>query len=102
MRAMIFFSVWLTLTAETVSLRVAFAQAAGDEDPAACLVVDPTSTPLNVRTAPQGPVVGTVANGQPVRILRQTKDPRGRPWAFIAGANSLPIGWVFREYLVCR
>jgi hypothetical protein len=69
---------------------------------AACVVVDPTSTPLNVRTAPYGQIVGTVPNGRPVRILNQANDPRGKPWANIADTNSRPLGWVFREYLVCR
>jgi Bacterial SH3 domain len=68
----------------------------------ACVVVDPTSTPLNIRTAPNGQIVGTIPNGQPVRILNQTKDTLGKPWASIADANSRPLGWVFREYLVCR
>ena len=71
-------------------------------DLAECLVVDPSSTPLNIRTAPQGPITGTIPNGQPVRIIRQTKDSRGEPWAYIADATSRPLGWVFRDYLVCR
>ena len=72
------------------------------DDLATCVVVDPTSTPLNIRTAPDGQIVGTIPNGKPVRVLNQTKDSHGKPWANIADANSLPLGWVFKEYLVCR
>ena len=35
----------------------------------ACVVVDPTSTPLNIRTAPNGQITGTLPNGQAIRIL---------------------------------
>jgi len=81
------------------------AGARAQSDPAPeCLVVDPTPTPLNVRTAPQGQIVGTISNGQSVRILDQAEDAGGKRWAHIANpnSNSRPLGWVFREYLVCR
>ena len=70
-------------------------------DQSTCVVVDPTTTPLNVRTAPNGQVIGTIPNGQPVRILNLRNGSHGDLWAYIAD-NSRPIGWVFREYLVCR
>jgi hypothetical protein len=66
-----------------------------------CIVADPTPTPLNVRMAPNGQILGAVANGVPVRVLeRQTVN--GKAWALIepleAGAKS---GWVFSSYLNC-
>ncbi|QHP71718.1 SH3 domain-containing protein [Bradyrhizobium sp. LCT2] len=72
------------------------------DDLPACVVVGPTSTPLNVRAAPQGQILSAISNGQLVRILDETKDSRGKHWAHIADANSRPVGWVFREYLACR
>lgn len=67
-----------------------------------CTVTDPTGTPLNVRTDPNGRIVGTVRNGQPVTILDTTADGRGRPWVYIAESRSGdPIGWVFREFVSC-
>jgi hypothetical protein len=66
-----------------------------------CLVADPTPTPLNVRMAPNGQILGAVANGASVRVLeRQTVN--GEAWALIepqqTGAKS---GWVFSIYLNC-
>lgn len=67
-----------------------------------CVVTDPTGTPLNVRTHPNGQVVGIVPNGRPVRILDTAGDPRGRPWAYVAERETgEPIGWVFREFVSC-
>jgi hypothetical protein len=66
-----------------------------------CIVADPTPTPLNIRMAPNGQILGAVANGVSVRVLeRQTVN--GKAWALIepqqAGAKS---GWVFSSYLAC-
>jgi hypothetical protein len=66
-----------------------------------CIVADPTPTPLNIRMAPNGQILGAVANGVLVRVLeRQTVN--GKAWALIepleAGAKS---GWVFSSYLNC-
>ncbi|WP_354097258.1 SH3 domain-containing protein [Bradyrhizobium sp. S3.2.12] len=72
------------------------------DDRGACVVVDPTSTPLNVRAVPQGQILSVVSNGQLVRVLEETTDAHGKRWAHIADANSQPVGWVFREYLACR
>lgn len=69
---------------------------------AQCVVVDPTPTPLNVRTEPQGRIVSTISNGQLVSVLRETNDGGGKRWSYVADATSHPIGWVFREYLACR
>ena len=91
-----------TSIAVTWTPALAVAQTDPSVTPAECVVVDPTSTPLNMRTVPNGQVMATIANGQAVRMLSQTKDSRGRPWANIADANLRPLGWVFREYLVCR
>ena len=67
-----------------------------------CVIADPTSTPLNVRSSPHGTIVGTVANGSRARILDQAKDRGGEPWVYIADASARPLGWVVRNYIVCR
>ncbi|MBR1282823.1 SH3 domain-containing protein [Bradyrhizobium sp. AUGA SZCCT0177] len=66
-----------------------------------CIVADPTGTPLNIRTSPNGKIVGKIANGERIRISDQTTED-GKQWAYISNAASRPIGWVFRKFLVCR
>lgn len=77
-------------------------QSSRDASAANCSVADPTPTPLNIRTSPNGKIVRTITNGERVRILDQTRDPRGKQWVYIADVGSQPLGWVFREYLACR
>lgn len=71
-----------------------------------CVVADPTGTLLNVRTAPNGRVVGQIANGVWVRVGDMAAE-NGKPWAFIhdsdmTGTRGDPLGWVFARYLNCR
>lgn len=67
-----------------------------------CRVMDPTGTPLNVRTAPMGRVVATIENGYLVSILDQTRDRQGKPWVYVARrADGEPLGWVYREFIAC-
>jgi Bacterial SH3 domain len=67
-----------------------------------CRVMDPTGTPLNVRTSPNGTIVGALRNGVLVSVIDRTVDGRGRPWVYIAHrASRRPIGWVFREFIAC-
>ena len=70
---------------------------------AACIVADPTGTPLNVRLAPYAASLGTIENGVPVLIRETTYDSKGQPWVHIVQAGSgSEIGWVYRKYLDCR
>jgi uncharacterized protein YraI len=62
---------------------------------AACIVTDPTGTPLNIRSSPNGQIVGTLRNGTSVSIRGTASDSQGRLWANIG------IGWVFREFISC-
>ena len=67
-----------------------------------CRVADPTSTPLNVRTAPDGTIVGTLNNGLRVTVLDHSSRG-GREWAYVGRSEDrVPIGWVFKNYLDCR
>jgi hypothetical protein len=67
-----------------------------------CRVMDPTGTPLNVRTAPNGQIVGALHNGLLVSVVDQAVDANGRPWVYISRYdNGLALGWVFREFIAC-
>jgi hypothetical protein len=66
---------------------------------AQCVVADPTDTPLNVRTRPNGPVLSNFTNGSTVDIL----DREGN-WVFAANhGEDVGAGWVYLPYLArCR
>lgn len=67
-----------------------------------CRVADPTHTPLNVRSTPDGQPVGTLSNGEQVTALDHSQH-RGKDWVFVGkAADRTPIGWVFQDYLDCR
>ena len=69
-----------------------------------CVVSDPTGTPLNIRTVPNGgDVVETLTNGTKIRIVSTQKDGRGRIWSQIErDAGGQVLGWVYQDYLECR
>lgn len=67
-----------------------------------CKVTDPTGTPLNVRAAVAGKIIGKLANGKVVYITESRYDDKGRPWVLIFDAKTDNyIGWVFREFVSC-
>ena len=69
---------------------------------ARCRVMDPTGTPLNVRTGPNGRVVGEIDNGALVTIYDRTTDARGRPWVYVGRySDGRAMGWVYREFIAC-
>jgi Bacterial SH3 domain/PAN domain len=66
-----------------------------------CRVADPTGTPLNVRTSPDGKIVGTLSKGTIVTVLDNSTS-LGKMWAYVARAeDQRHLGWVFRDYLDC-
>ena len=67
----------------------------------ACVVNDPTPTPMNYRTAPNRRVLGSIGNGQTVSIKDTTLDASGKRWAFIADGNGATLGWAFQGYIRC-
>jgi uncharacterized protein YraI len=79
---------------KAVLVAIAFLTA-GSAAQAACIVTDPTGTPLNIRSSPNGGIVGTLRNGTSVTIQTVAYDGQGRPWAYIG------VGWVFREFVTC-
>ena len=52
------------------------AAATGDR----CKVTDPTGTPLNGRSGPNGKITGKLANGALVSITEYADDANGKPW----------------------
>ena len=88
------------IMALAVSISCAYATSAAAQS--RCRVMDPTGTPLNVRSSPSGNIVGTLTNGMLVSVVDNSIDANGKPWAYIARySDGVPIGWVFREFIAC-
>lgn len=66
-----------------------------------CIVTDPTGTPLNVRSTPQGNIVGTLQNGSNVRVVGTARDYKGQQWANVT-SGSRSLGWVIRRFISCE
>jgi uncharacterized protein YraI len=64
-----------------------------------CLVDDPTGTPLNVRSAPNGTIVTTLGNGTRLEVIEERKIGT-KPWLFVTRQGER-LGWVFGAYVVC-
>lgn len=86
----------------TIALALAAAQTpAAAQAARVCRVADPSPTPTNLRTAPAGDLVGTIANGTPVEIVAEG-DGGGRSWALVARPGSAVVaGWVAQSLLKC-
>jgi hypothetical protein len=71
-----------------------------------CTVADPTGTPLNIRHAPNGPVVGTARNGTQLEFIEH-RDLDGERWALVARyyddepLSDMEGAWVFGAFLTC-
>ena len=66
---------------------------------AGCVVADPTGTPLNVRSAPQGRILSILPNGTAVVVVEE-RALAGRRWAKVTATDGT-LGWVFASYLDC-
>ena len=64
-----------------------------------CTVADPTGTPLNVRKAPNGAIVGALHNDTTV-LVKEIALANGKQWARIVPATGRN-GWVFFDHLEC-
>jgi hypothetical protein len=67
-----------------------------------CTVNDPSGTPLNVRSRPNGPIVGALHNEARVFMSDLVQDARGRRWAKIVPVHEGKSGWVIQRYLICE
>ncbi|MDJ0513647.1 MAG: SH3 domain-containing protein [Methyloceanibacter sp.] len=66
-----------------------------------CTVNDPTGTPLNVRSKPNGSIVGALHNGTSVNLWKLIW-VNDKPWARITPVGPGKSGWVFHDYLKCE
>ncbi len=90
----------MTLLARTI-LMAAFLPALAAPALAAgeCRVDDPTGTPLNVRSAPNGAILTTLENGTRVEVIEETRIGSKR-W-FLVSRQGERLGWIFGAYVVC-
>ncbi|HEY3889914.1 MAG TPA: TIR domain-containing protein [Caulobacteraceae bacterium] len=66
-----------------------------------CIVADPTPTPLNIRTTPNGRIALTMDNGAAVHVIGRAT-VNGQSWSQIGSGQDGPLlGWVFSGYLNC-
>ncbi|MEN0087048.1 MAG: SH3 domain-containing protein [Pseudomonadota bacterium] len=75
---------------------------ATDNNEILCRVADPTGTPLNLREAPNGALLGSVQNGETIRVYNH-QIHNGKVWAqAYRNASDNSVGWVFDAYLKCE
>lgn len=69
-----------------------------------CHASDPTGTPLNVRSAPNGQVIGKLRNGDYIFVLDWVLDSKGREWAKIAYDTQYGTteAYAFGNYIKCK
>lgn len=66
-----------------------------------CRVVDPSPTPTNLRAAPAGDLVGTIAKDTSVEIVAEGEGG-GRAWALVVRPGGTVVaGWVALSLLKC-
>ena len=91
--------------AQEVSRRARLTSAGAGSDAQAeldrCTVNDPSPTALNIRSKPNGDVIGHLSNGVTVRVLRRD-EVNGKAWALIEPLSGRgETGWAFARYLDC-
>ena len=89
-----------TLAAIGAALLALTTQAAASN----CRVADPTGTPLNIRTAPNGQVVATARNGALIQVYDNNDkfDNQGRRWYYVGlSTSSAPDGYAIAAYIRC-
>jgi uncharacterized protein len=75
------------------------AKASTTESDEQCRVAVP-EPPLNIRTSPNGSIVGSLSNEARVVVLDYNAN---KTWAFVGKMEDrFPVGWVFTEYLDCK
>jgi hypothetical protein len=65
-----------------------------------CIVNDPTDTPLNVRSAPNGQILGALNNDTIVTLQGKVVWAKGQKWVRVV-PEAGKSGWVFFDYLHC-
>jgi len=67
----------------------------------ACAVADPTGTPLNVRNAPNGTILGALTNDAMV-MVKDIAQVNGKKWVKVMPLGPGKSGWVYFNYLNCE
>ena len=80
---------------------VLWAPAFACDGPPVCTVVDPTGTPLNVRSGPNGKILSTLRKGSKVEVVTHVTE-KGKKWAKVSKFQDASFGWVFEAYLTCK
>jgi len=65
-----------------------------------CVVADPTGTPLNVRSRPNGTILGALHNDTRV-IVTDSTVASGKVWSKVVPIEAGKVGWVLRSYIDC-
>ena len=89
-------SILKPLAIAAISIAMLMPAAAADK---ICAVADPTGTPLNVRSSPNGTILGALHNDTIV-MIKETATVGGQKWARVL-PNGGKQGWVYRDYLDC-
>ena len=83
----------------TLVLAMTIPVALACDGPPVCTVIDPTGTPLNVRTGPNETIVGSLRRGAKVEVVEH-REHEGQRWALVARYGAA-WGYVFGAYLDC-
>jgi uncharacterized protein YgiM (DUF1202 family) len=87
--------------AAALCLAASVSPASACDGPPVCTVVDPTGTPLNVRSGPNGKILSNLRKGSKVEVVSH-KELKGKRWALVAKYQEASYGWVFESYLKCK
>ena len=66
-----------------------------------CKVADPTGTPLNIRSRPNGKILFTLRNGTGVRAENLSDDQKWIEVFPLAGRDKDRKGWAYLDFLDC-
>ncbi len=70
---------------------------------ARCTVIDDSGTPLNVRAAPNGRILGGLLYGHTVEVVEVSLSRNGRYWSRINANNPIyRSGWVLSALIDCE
>jgi len=78
------------------------APATSHANQASCVVDDPTGTPLNVRTSPNGTIVGALHNGTSVGVVYSRMSADHKVWFFVVPNGPGKSGFVYSQLLDCQ
>lgn len=96
----------IILFAVAVLLSAQISAVAQDRGMSRCTIVDPTGTPLNVRSSPNGKkIVSKLKNGTSVFLDKYGDDAQGREWVLVRLTGrkvNKSLGWVLKDFLECE